>query len=224
MILKNIDYAQINYECGSHKQHYISYCDKCRKNLCLLCDTKHEKIYKDHETKSYKNIMPDADDNKINLNQLKDKINRIKNNIDEAIKMFNEVKKHIDAFYEIYEKILNNYNEENRNYQIIQNINSIKTFNAINDINQIYNDNNFSNKLVSILNIYNKIKAKTEITIKYKIDENEENIKIFDSDFIKNNEQFCKIIYKNKEYDLTEYFDIPKKREKCENALKITFL
>ena len=35
-----------------------------------------------------------------------------------------------------------------------------------------------------------------------------EKIKIFGCDFVRNNKNICKIIYKYKEYELTEYFNI----------------
>ena len=48
------------------------------------------------------------------------------------------------------------------------------------------------------------------ITLKYKTN-NEKRIKIFGTDFVKNNKQNCEILYENKKYDLTEYFDIENK-------------
>ena len=46
-----------------------------------------------------------------------------------------------------------------------------------------------------------------EIIIRYNIKENENKIKIFGKDFIKNNKNICKIIYEDKEYELQEYFE-----------------
>ena len=47
-------------------------------------------------------------------------------------------------------------------------------------------------------------------TLKYKIND-EKRIKIFGTDFVKNNENNCEILYENKKYNLTEYFDIENK-------------
>ena len=47
-----------------------------------------------------------------------------------------------------------------------------------------------------------------EIIIRYNIKENENEIKIFDLDFIINNKNKCTIIYEEKEYELQEYFEI----------------
>ena len=48
---------------------------------------------------------------------------------------------------------------------------------------------------------------KDEIEIIYK-PKNKGKIKIFGSQFVYYNKDKCKIIYNNKEYELTEYFDI----------------
>ena len=57
-----------------------------------------------------------------------------------------------------------------------------------------------------------------EINIKYKIKDQEE-IKIFGKEFVKNNKNICKIIYEDKEYDLSEYIKINNKKEKLEIKL-----
>ena len=94
-----------------------------------------------------------------------------------------------------------------------------------------------NNKINKIIEIYNKIKKENieiqnnnenidfkkennntidieedtnEITICYNIKQKENKIKIFGSDFVKNNKNNCKIIYEDKEYELQEYFDIQK--------------
>ena len=58
-----------------------------------------------------------------------------------------------------------------------------------------------------IINIYSKMNN-NEINIIYKIDEDDKRVKIFGSEFVKNNKDNCQIIYEDKEYELSEYFDI----------------
>ena len=48
-----------------------------------------------------------------------------------------------------------------------------------------------------------------EINIIYKIKDKEKKVKIFGSEFVKNNKNKCQIIYGDKEYELNEYFNIP---------------
>ena len=53
-----------------------------------------------------------------------------------------------------------------------------------------------------------KIKEKDFIIIKYKINVDDEFIKIFGDKFVKNNKDKCKILYYGKELDLTDKFNI----------------
>ena len=57
----------------------------------------------------------------------------------------------------------------------------------------------------------------TEINIIYDIKEGNE-IKIFGKEFVKNNKNICKMIIDNKEYEITERYDIKSKKI---NKLKI---
>ena len=63
----------------------------------------------------------------------------------------------------------------------------------------------FINKLKHIFRVKENI---DEITIIYKIDNNNNNIKVFDERFVKINKKICKIIYDGKTYDLNEYINI----------------
>jgi hypothetical protein len=47
-----------------------------------------------------------------------------------------------------------------------------------------------------------------EITIFYKIKENEKFVKIFDEDFVKAKKDFCKILYEGNEYELVHDFNV----------------
>ena len=70
--------------------------------------------------------------------------------------------------------------------------------------------------------IENKIKDNklNEITIKYKIDKDDNKIRIFGKDFIKNNKNKCKIIIEGKEEEIKEYINIDKTL-KNKNILEI---
>ena len=79
----------------------------------------------------------------------------------------------------------------------------------IKDLNKINGENNINYKFQLISDVYNKMNTKVynEIEIVYESNKNKK-IKIFDSIFVKNNKDKCKIIYKDKEYDLQEKFEI----------------
>jgi len=70
--------------------------------------------------------------------------------------------------------------------------------NLIKDIKEINNEININNKIENILNIYNKMNN-NEIDIIYKIEDNDEEVKIFGSEFVKNNKNNCQIIYEDEE-------------------------
>ena len=71
------------------------------------------------------------------------------------------------------------------------------------------------------MEIYNKMNN-NEINIIYNINNiKDDSLKIFGSEFVKNNKNNCKIIYENKEYELQEYINIKNnKKEKIEIKLK----
>ena len=54
----------------------------------------------------------------------------------------------MEIYYNIYNNIINKYNSENINYEILYNINEFNKYNnnIIKDINKIINDNNINNK------------------------------------------------------------------------------
>ena len=147
---KILDYELIKYKCGFHNENFISYCNNCRQNLCMLCEANHDK---GHEIIDYKNIMPNVENIKNTIINLRSKIDKIKNCINDMVKMFNEVKDNIELFYNINFNLLCNFNSQNRNYQIIQNINSINNYDIIKDINQIDSDKSINNKLIYISNL-----------------------------------------------------------------------
>ena len=97
---------------------------------------------------------------------------------------------------------------KNINYNAIKNLNNI--IESIDEeITNIKYKYDYGNNLNRLLYLYNEINGKNlEIQINYKPKKgNKRKVKIFDKHFIDNNLHKCKILYKNKEYDLTEYFE-----------------
>ena len=117
---------------------------------------------------------------------------------------------------------MKNVENQNRNYQIINNMIEINDNDIIKDIKLILDEKIMKNKINLILDIIdkNEIFNNDEITLIYKKDNNENKIKIFDSVFVQNNRNICKIIYDNKEIELTEFINIDSKKEKIEIKLK----
>lgn len=92
------------------------------------------------------------------LNELKKSINLFNENFDKYYEILNVVKKNINNYYKLAEYMINNYEQKERNYQIIYNINEIIYNNdIINEINQTNKTRNIRNKFDDIYNVCNKI-------------------------------------------------------------------
>jgi len=177
-----VNYEEKEYICEMHNELYIKYCNTCKINICLSCYNKHNK----HEIISYENIIPDKDELENKLIKLKDSIDIFKSDIKIIINKLNKVMENIDIYYNISKNIIKNYEERNRNYIILQNINEINNNNIINEINKINEENNIINKLKEILNIYKKM-GNNEIELIYNIkdeDKKRGKIKIFGESFV----------------------------------------
>ena len=67
----------------------------------------------------------------------------------------------MDLYYKINSEIISNFKIENTNYEILQNLITIKNnINQSSDIDGIINENNYNNKFKSLLYIYALIENK----------------------------------------------------------------
>ena len=126
-------------------------------------------------------------------------------------------------YYKINEDIINNYNIKNRNYEILYNLNKIKENNIEKELENIINSD-IKNQFNNIFSIYTNMNF-DEINIIYKVNKDDNEIKIFDSNFVERNMNKCKIIYEGKEEELKEKMIIKsswfsKKINKLEIKLK----
>ena len=90
------------------------------------------------------------------------------------IKILNIMQGNIENYYKISEHIINNYDENERNYEILYNINEIYNCNIIDNIN-----NNSENLFNNIYNIYAEIIKKNEIKLKLNIEKEDINKNVF---------------------------------------------
>ena len=152
-----------------------------------------------------------------NINYLNEKrdelrklINTFNNSLEYIIKIIQKVMENMRKYYSITDNIvsniINNINNKNRNYEILSNISIIDNSDITKDLENIINDEDIFSKFSNILNIYNKMISKNDDEIKliYNL-KNENKIKIFGRNFIKNNKDKCKIIIDGKENELQEY-------------------
>ena len=172
-----IEYENKNYLCHKHNELFASYCDECKENLCIQCQIEHDN---NHKIISYMEILPNINNIKNKIKELRDIIDRFNNNIDDIINIFKNIKMNLEKYYIINNNIMNNYNVRNRNYEIFKNLNNINNNKIMNDLKDIINEKNIINKFNKIYNLNDKIKN-NEININEE-EKKDEEIKI------KNNE------------------------------------
>ena len=156
---KIINFENKNYICDDHNMNYIKYCKDCKLNLCIRCAIEH----KEHNNIDFTDIIPNEEENRKEMNELKEYINKLNEDINNNIIIkLNKVKENIEIFYKIYNNIFNDYNYNNINYELLHNIKEFKNFNntIIKDITKIINDNNIKNKFNNIIDIYNNMNDK----------------------------------------------------------------
>ena len=129
----------------------------------MQCEKKHNK----HEIIFYKNILPNKEQIMKDINDYKQSINEIIEQTKTKIEMLNSIITNLQKLYEINFNFVNNFEIENRNYQIIENLNImhnriIKLMNYdYNDIDNLYDINEFNN----ISTVFQKMTIKYYKTI-----------------------------------------------------------
>jgi hypothetical protein len=212
---KRIKYNEINNLCNKHYDIYENYCVDCNKNICLKCFEEHN----NHKIKYFGKLYISEDKIKEEEKDLRNLIDNLKEDIEKIKLKLDKVKTNLEKYYKIYKSI----NKNNcRNYETLLNKNEINNNDKIkNDIKEIINDDNINNKFKKIINVYYQMEYIEEIIIRYKINKNENEIKIFGDTFINNNKNKCTIMYEDKEYDLKEKWNVDKiKNEILEIKLK----
>ena len=150
---KIINYDDINYICNKHNVEYSKYCKNCNKNICIRCENEHnghDKIY-------FAEILPSENNH---LNELKENIGYLENNIKNMTKMLEDLLLNIKKYYEISYENINNYKNNNKiNYQILNNINEFINNNnlLLNSIKKAINEKDISNRVKNLKKIYDKM-------------------------------------------------------------------
>ena len=198
-----IDYDKRNYICNIHNELYISYCNNCRNNLCMQCEIAH----KNHKIMPYNNIICDINELKNKLNEYRKKIDEMNKYINDIIKKLSKISENMESFYKILNDMINNYDIKNRNYEIFKNLNYFQNDIEFKEIDAIINNKNIFDKFKYILNIYNKMEKKNEVTIGYLV-KGYQGIRLFSEDFVKNNKENCILSILGKENQLTEYLNV----------------
>ena len=205
---------QSQIKCGEHDELFCAYCNNCKKDLCLTCKSIHKSDFPNHNIIRLGDLIIDKDElSKLKLDYeiLKEKINETNKMIEEYVSKLEKVKQSLDVLKNIANDFIENYDPKKRNFAILYNINNFKYDFVVNDLKNINNDKDINSKFQKIIELYDKMIYMNEINITYCL--NEENIKnkkvkIFGKIFVENNKDKCKILYKDKIHDLTEYIEI----------------
>ena len=182
-----LDYDKCHYECGKHKdEKYTKYCKECKKNICMLCEKEVE--HENHNNIYLGDLIPNKNELKNKMKAFNENLNKCNNNINEIINILNKVKSNINKYYEINCDIINNYDENHRNYETLYNLKGIfNNDDIIKDINIINNEMNIKDRFNSILNIFNKIinnkniNNEVKLTLEVKEEDINKNIYFLDN-------------------------------------------
>ena len=196
-----INYDEKYYICNEHNEKYMLYCEDCNKNLCTLCDG-----HKEHKRIFFVDILPKKEDLIKKKQLLKSTIDDFNSEIKVLISRFNEVTNKINIYYKIIEDMVNNYDNKNRNYEIIYNLNQIQNNNINEELKKIIRCNNIIEKYNNILNIYKKMNH-DEINLIYNIKGLKE-LYLFGANFVSKNKNNLKIIIDGKEQDIIYKYNI----------------
>ena len=182
-----LDYDKCHYNCGKHKEEkYTKYCKDCKKNICMLCENEGE--HKNHNNIYLGEIIPNKNELKNKMNAFNEILTKCNNNINEIMNIINTVKNNINKYYEINCNIMNNYEDKNRNYEILYNLKEMfNNEDIINDMNFINNEKNINNRFYNILNIFykvtnnNNIKNEIKLTLEVKSEDINKEIYFLDN-------------------------------------------
>ena len=202
-----INYDEKYYICNEHNEKYMLYCEDCNKNLCTLCDG-----HKEHKRIFFVDILPKKEDLIKKKQLLKSTIDDFNSEIKVLISRFNEVTNKINIYYKIIEDMVNNYDNKNRNYEIIYNLNQIQNNNINEELKKIIRCNNIIEKYNNILNIYKKMNH-DEINLIYNIKGLKE-LFLFGANFVSKNKNNLKLIIDGKEQDIIYKYNIENNNNK----------
>ncbi len=130
-----IKYEEKDSICFEHGDNYNLYCKTCNKNLCASCENEHP----EHEIISLGKLIPREKNFNKKINDLKDSINKFKEEIENIINILNKVKNYMDTYYQISSEIINALNIKKKNFEMLSNFNEINNYSDIimKDINKI---------------------------------------------------------------------------------------
>ena len=185
-----IEYEKKNYICENDGEHFTSYCQTCKKNLCVSCENDHSQ----HEVIPFSKLMKNKNELIKQNTNLKKDVDNFKKIINDITEKLNKVRDNIDIYFDINKMLINSTKRTYRNYEELVSINEINNNNTIQtDINSIINENNINNQIKGIMEMYKKMEFEEEIQNPSQNNENNDNNtninQVVNNNNIINNEQ-----------------------------------
>ena len=152
-----IDYDRKNNICNEHnRENFISYCKTCKVNLCFICEDEHS----DHEIIKLNKYMPNLKIINKELEEFKTKIMKVQKIIDEMKQKLNNVKEGLEKLLNINIDMKNNYNLDNRSYQLFMNVNNIRENIKLKEIDDLLTKDDIYEQFKILLKIHDKMTKK----------------------------------------------------------------
>ena len=146
------DYDKSHIICGKHNESFTNYCNTCKINICTLCLSEHST----HEKILLADLLPDKVQYMRKFNEFKDAVTLFNNIINNIIAELNSMKENLSLNYKLREYLMSNYDEKERNYEILYNINELvkNNDNMINIIYSVDRIKNTKDKIIKLFDIY----------------------------------------------------------------------
>jgi surface protein len=204
---KVINYNYQYSMCNIHKLKYLSYCNKCKINLCEKCEQNHRK----HKIIQYKKIRFDKK-RVLKIRSERIRLNKNLNDVNELKSYFSEICDYLLDKMKNYKHIYDYLVDSMENLDNFENINNSVNFDlqfgiGPLDFNYINNDNII--KITNILNAYEK--RPNIMTLTY---DKSGDIQLFGHDFVNINKNKCYLLINNKKSELIEKYHFTRKDEK----------
>ena len=142
-----------NFRCEIHNELYNSYCNSCKINICFHC----QRTHLNHDIKSFGNIFLDKNRLINKLREFENIINKFKADLNDIINKINKVKLNVEILYNIYYNMINNFDNNKKNYEVFESLNRMQNINFIKDLQIINQTNNINTKIQYVLEIYKKM-------------------------------------------------------------------
>ena len=220
---KMINYKESFYKCAKHSNIFISYCNTCKLNLCIICENEHNAL--SHKITLFKKIQL----NQKKLNEINENLNEFKENIKQYEielktmkelfeKIMLEALKNLQNYKKLYNQLRFTYNNIN-NYESYQNMNYLNIKKLQENLNTFLNYS-IGNKFKYLIDSYKFLENQLILVIHNK--EKKDKIKIFSEEFVKNNKDNCYILINNTISEFNEFYLDKEKKER--KMLKINLI